>query len=116
MVAIAKLNHGCLQESQKKVLKIDISVTPKLIGDYQFKKVEFKGICSKQNSMYFLHKNVVNLYISYELDTWSRDLKTDFTLANWLFGVVKLSKNADWDKYGYSGYSIGFNSHSIFLW
>ena len=69
MVAIVKLNHGCLQESQKKVLKIDISFTPKLIGDYQFKKVEFKGICSKQNSMYFLHKNVVNLYISDELDT-----------------------------------------------
>ena len=59
-----------LQERIKNPHTSDISFTPKLIGDYQFKKVEFKGICSKQNSVSFLHKNLVNLYISYELDTW----------------------------------------------
>ena len=30
-------------------------------SDYQFKKVEFKGICLKQDSASFLHKNVINL-------------------------------------------------------
>ena len=33
---------------------------------------------------------VVNLYICYTLDHWSRDLDTGFTLANCLFGSVKL--------------------------
>ena len=28
----------------------------------------------------------------------------DFTLGDWLLETVKLSKNADADKYGYSGY------------
>ena len=41
----------------------DISFAPKLIGDYQFQKVEFKGICLKQDSVSFLHRNIVNLYI-----------------------------------------------------
>ena len=30
------------------------------------------------------------------------------TLENCLFGAVTLTKNADIDKYGYSGYGIGF--------
>ena len=32
-----------------------------------------------------------------------------------MFGAVKLAKNADPDKYKYSGYSVGFNSRSEFL-
>ena len=63
----------------------------------------------------FIHGNVVNLYISYELDTWSRDLNTDFTLGNCLFGAVKLTKNDDPDKYGHIGYGIGFDARSQFL-
>ena len=47
----------------------DISFASELIGDCQFKKVEFKRICFKLDSASFLHKNVVNLYISYQLDT-----------------------------------------------
>ena len=34
----------------------------------------------------------------------------NFTLAGCLFGGVKLTKNADSDKYSYSGYGIGFDS------
>ena len=58
--------------------------------------------------------DALNLYICYELDRWSKDLDTDFTLANWLFGSVKLTKNADPDKYKYSGYNTGFDSRSGF--
>ena len=39
---------------------------------------------------------------------------THFTLDNCLFRSVKLAKNADPDKYKYSGYGIGFDSHSEF--
>ena len=38
-----------------------------------------------------------------------------FTLKDFLFVLVKLTKNADSHKYSYSTYSIGFNSHSLFL-
>ena len=54
-------------------------------------------------------KNVVTLFIVYELDTWSQDINTDFTFKNCLFGSVTLTKNADPDKYKYSGYEIGFD-------
>ena len=33
-------------------------------------------------------------------------------LGNCLFGVVKSTKNADLDKYEYSGYDIGFDARS----
>ena len=33
---------------------------------------------------------------------------------NCLFGVVTLTKNADIDKYGYSGYGIGFDRKGRF--
>ena len=55
------------------------------------------------------------MYICYELDRWSRDLYTDFTLSNCLFGPLKLTKNADPDKYKYSGYGLGFDSCSEIL-
>ena len=53
---------------------------------------------------------------SYEFDTCSKDLNTDFTLGNCLFEAAKLTKNADPDKYGYNGYGIGFNVCSQFSW
>ena len=52
----------------------------------------------------------VNLYICYTLHRYPRELDTDFTLANCLFGSAKLTKNANPDKYKYGGYGIGFNS------
>ena len=41
--------------------------------------------------------------------------RLDFTLNDCLFGGVKLAKNADSDKYVYSGYGIEFDSRSEFL-
>ena len=39
---------------------------------------------------------------------------SDTTLKNCLFGAVTLTKNADIDKYKYSGYGIGFDRRSSF--
>ena len=62
-------------------------------------------------------KNVVNLFfIVHELDSWPLDLGTDFTVGGCLFEGVKLIKNADPDKYSYSGHGIGFDTrgyHSL---
>ena len=41
-------------------------------------------------------------------------LDTFFTLVNCLFGAVSLTKNADIDKYKYSGYGIGFDRGGSF--
>ena len=48
------------------------------------------------------------------MNQWPRDLNTNFTLDNCLFGSVKLTKNADPDKYVYTGYGIGFDLRSEF--
>ena len=39
---------------------------------------------------------------------------SDPTLNNCLFGAATLTKNADIDKHGYSGYGIGFDRRSSF--
>ena len=38
-------------------------------------------------------------FIVYKLDAWSRDLNSNFTLKDCLFGSVKLTTNADLGKY-----------------
>ena len=49
------------------------------------------------------------------MDAWSRDLNTDFTLKDCLFGGVKLAKNTDPDKYVYTGYGGTFDLRSACL-
>ena len=49
-----------------------------------------------------------------KLDTWLREINTDFTFKGCLFGDVKLAKNTDPDNYVYTGYGIGFDSRSVF--
>ena len=79
-------------------------------GDSNF-CLSFKGNCLKQKiSATFTSPNITKFSIVYELDTWSRDLNSDFNFKKSLFGGVKLAKNADPDKYVYRGYSIGFDN------
>ena len=52
--------------------------------------------------------------ISNRLNLWLRNFNTDLTLKNCLSGSAKLTKNADPHKYKYSGFNIGFDSHSEF--
>ena len=95
----------------------DVNLAPKMINEhYNFREVKFRGICLKQGSVSFPQENIVNLYTTYELDIQSKDFNTDFTLGNCLFGAVKLTKNADSDKYKCGSYGIGFDSLSEFSW
>ena len=71
----------------------------------------FKG---KTKNPTYTPPNRITFFIVYELDTRLRDLNSDFTLMDCLFGGVKLAKNADLDKYVCSGYGIGFDSRSEF--
>ena len=76
-------------------------------------RVEFNGSCLKQNKVTFNHGKVVNIYIVYEISK-SIDISNYPTLENCLFRAVSLTKNADIDKYKYSGYGIGFDRHRSF--
>ena len=61
----------------------------------------------------YTHKKAVNIYVIYKL-AGSSSHSDDLTLKNCLFGAVMLTKNADIDKYRYSGYAIGFDKKSSF--
>ena len=76
--------------------------------------MNFNGHCLIKNNI-SIPKKVINLYISYTLGLKLRNLNTEFALGNCLFGSVKLTKNADLDKYKYTGYGIAFYSRSEFL-
>ena len=90
-----------------------VSLTP-LIDYYVSKvRVKFTGSCLKQPKLSYTHGKVVNIYIVYELGA-SSSHNNDPTLKNCLFGAVTLTKNADIDKYGYSGYGIVFDRRSGF--
>ena len=59
------------------------------------------------------HKKVLNILIAYKLAA-SSSHTSDPTIRNCLFGAVTLTKNADIEKYKYSGYAIGFDRRSGF--
>ena len=89
------------------------SVTPFL--DYHDTKtrVEFNGSCLKQDKITYTHGKIVIIYIVYEMSK-SINISDYLTLENCLFGVVSLTKNADIDKHGCSGYAIGFDRRGSF--
>ena len=68
----------------------------------------------KSDKATFTPKKVVNLFVVSELDRWSRDVDTKFALGNYLIGIVKITKKDNPDKYGYSGFGIGFDACSQF--
>ena len=53
---------------------------------------------------------IVNVYIAYDLDAWSRNPTNNFKFNNCLFGATIIVKNSDKEKYVYSGYGMTFDS------
>ena len=76
-------------------------------------RVKFNGSCLKQDDDIFNHGKIVNICIVYQISK-SIDIRDYPTLTFFLFGAVSLTKNADIDKYKYSGYGIGFYRHGSF--
>ena len=70
-------------------------------------RVKFNGSC--QIRFHILKKKKNKYYIVYEINKKGNTIISDPTLENCLFGAVTLTKNADIDKYGYSGYGIEFD-------
>ena len=106
-------SKGLSAESIKPFPTSDNSLTP-LIDYYNYNiRVKFNGSILRQPKVTYTHGKIVNIYIVYELGASSSHVN-DPTLKNCLFGAVTLTKNADIDKYGYSGYGIGFDRKSSF--
>ena len=106
-------SKGISNESIKPPTTSNNSLNPRLSYNDTKIKVRFTGSCLKQPKSTFTHKNVGNIYIVYELGACSSH-SSDPTIKNCLFGAVNLTKNADIEKYKYSGYGIGFNRRSSF--
>ena len=75
-------------------------------------KVKFNGDLLKLNKVTHNHGPIANIYIAYRLIPTTKD--SSASLQNCLFGVVKLTKNVDIDKYKYFGHGIGFDSTGSF--
>ena len=104
-------SNGMSEESIENITKSESNFAPTFVEDHLLPEMNFKGLCLIKSKI-SIPKKVINLYISYTLGPQLRNLITDFTLGNCLFGSVKLTKNADLDKYKYTSYSIGFDSRS----
>ena len=106
-------SKGLSDETVKPSSTSDNSLTPWINYLGNKLRVKFTGSCLKQPNISYTHSAIVNIYIVYELDASSFH-NNDPTQKNCLFGAVTLTKNADIDKYGYSGYGIGFDRRSSF--
>ena len=100
-------------ESIKPPTTSNNSLNPRLSYNDTKIKVQFTGSYLKQPKFTFTHKKVVNIYIVYELGA-SSSHSSDPTIKNCLYGAVTLTKNADIEKYKYSGNGIRFDRRSSF--
>ena len=106
-------SKGLSNESIKAISTCDNSFNLTLSYYGTKIRVKFAGVYLKQPKISYTHRKIVNIYVVYELGASSSN-DSDPTLKNCLFGAVTLTKNADIDKYKYSGYGIGFDRRSSF--
>ena len=96
----------------ENITKSDCNFAQTFVDHHALPDLNFNGHFLMNN--FYIPKRVINMYIFYTLNPQLKNLNTDFTLGNSLFGSVKLTKNADQDNYKYSNYAIGFDSSSEF--
>ena len=101
-------SKGLSAESIKPPTTSDNSLTPALNYYGTKKRANFAGSCLKESKISYTRGKIVNIYIVYECGASSSHINNP-SLKNCFFGAVTLTKNADFDKYGYSGYGIGFD-------
>ena len=85
------------EENNESIAKSEINFATTFVDHHLLSEINFTGYCLINNNI-SIPKKLINLYISYTLTPWLRNLNTDFTLNNCLFRSVKLTKNADVDK------------------
>ena len=106
-------SKGLSNKSIKPRKTSNNSLTPELNYFGTKTRVKFIRSCLKQSKISYTHGKVVNIYIVYELAA-SSSHDSDPTIKNCLFSAITLTKNADIEKYKFSGYGIGFDRRSSF--
>ena len=106
-------SKGLSDEKINSIKTSDYFITPYLRYYVTKTRVEFNGNYLKQDKITYTHRKIVNIYIVYEI-VGSSGRNNQPTLQNAQFGAVKLTKNANIDKYRYSSYGIGFDWKSSF--
>ena len=101
-------SKGLSAESIKPPTRSNNGLSPTLNYYGNKVRVKFTGSYLKQPVISNTHSNILNIYNVYELGA-SSSHNNDPTLK-----VVILIKNADIDKYKYSGYGIRFDRKSSF--
>ena len=80
LVELLELIRGNLMEYQKKILKnitkSDSNFAPNLVDHHLLPDIHFNGHGLINNNFY-IPKKVINLYFSYILTPWLRDLNTN---------------------------------------
>ena len=106
-------SKGLSDETIRPPATSDNSLPPLI--DYRDNKIrlKFNRDYLKQPKLSYTHGTIVNIYIVYAVGA-SSSYPDDSILKNSLFGAVRLTKNADINKYQYSGYRIGFDRKSSF--
>ena len=75
------------EENIKNITKSYSNFAPIFVDHHVLLHINFNRHYLIKNNI-SVPKNVINLYISYILSPWLRNLNTDFTLSNCLFGSV----------------------------
>ena len=73
--------------------------------------------CFKKDRFTFDHGKIVSVYVVYKkniIASINGNRDSNLTIEKSLFGAVSLTKNADVDKYKYSGYGIAFDKKDSF--
>ena len=107
-------SKGLSNESIKPPTTSNNILTPTLNYCGTKKKVSFSRACLKQDQVTFNNGKIVNIYIVYKIIRIANINNRDdnLTVQNALFGAVSLTKDADVNKYKYSGYEIAFDRTS----
>ena len=79
-----------LNEKIKSPVTADKSISPKLKWINESRtRLRFTRSCLRLKISILTPKNIVNLFIVYELDKWSQDVKTKFSLKGCFFWSCK---------------------------
>ena len=78
------------EEIIETITKSDSNLALTFVDHHVLSGIYFNGHCLIKNNI-CVPKKVTNLYISYTLGSQLRNLNTDFTLGNCLFGSVNTS-------------------------
>ena len=107
-------SRGLHDTKIKAIVTTNYLLNPRInIYDMGKIKMKFNGSFLNRFPTTMPHRNIVNIYIVYEITSDYKDINYP-TLENCLFGFVKLTKNADIEKYRYFGYGIRFDRQSSF--